>query len=212
MNRYGANVSVCRTPATMKNKSVSLSSEQIFVCLPYLWCYFIKSGSFPVFNQRNHFSRSSKVWWYRVEEMHFFLYVFYFDIVFMKYDVCQVWWNLIKSGGLIWFVLEITADSNSLQDFLQCMGLIRVAWEKLKVHLRSNMWEKRTFQSSFNWPFVFIDSFFSIVLGFADVMVVTIFAWNRVYACMRSGCIVGLFRDVNEIFNGLWYGLYNWYS
>ena len=27
------------------------------------------------------------------------------------------------------FVLEITADSNNLLDFLQCMGLIRVAPE-----------------------------------------------------------------------------------
>ena len=28
----------------------------------------------------------------------------------------------------MWFVLEMTADSNNLWDFLQCMGLIRVAW------------------------------------------------------------------------------------
>ena len=33
----------------------------------------------------------------------------------------------------IWFVLEMTADSNSLQDLLQCMGLTCVVWEKLKV-------------------------------------------------------------------------------
>ena len=31
------------------------------------------------------------------------------------------------------FVLEMTADSNNLWDFLQYMGLIRVAWEKLNV-------------------------------------------------------------------------------
>ena len=47
----------------------------------------------------------------------------------------------------------MTQDSSSLRDFLQCMGLIRVAWEKLKVCFTSNMWEKRTFRSSF----VFID-------------------------------------------------------
>ena len=34
--------------------------------------------------------------------------------------------------------------------FLQCMGLINVAREKLKVCLRSDMWEKRAFQSSFD--------------------------------------------------------------
>ena len=26
----------------------------------------------------------------------------------------------------------MTADSNSLRDFLQCMGLIRVAWKKIR--------------------------------------------------------------------------------
>ena len=40
----------------------------------------------------------------------------------------------------MWFVSEITADSNNLPDFLQYIGLIRVALEKLKVCLRSNMW------------------------------------------------------------------------
>ena len=45
----------------------------------------------------------------------------------------------------IWFVLEMTADSSSLQDFLQCMALTRVASEKLNVCLSSNMWEKRAF-------------------------------------------------------------------
>ena len=35
--------------------------------------------------------------------------------------------------------LEMTAESNNLRDFLQCVGLIKVAWEKLKVCLRSNM-------------------------------------------------------------------------
>ena len=33
----------------------------------------------------------------------------------------------------MWFVLEITANSSNLWDFLQCMGLITVDWEKLKV-------------------------------------------------------------------------------
>ena len=48
------------------------------------------------------------------------------------------------------FDLEMTVDSNNLHDFCQCMGLIRVTWEKLKVCLRSNMWEKKAFRSSFN--------------------------------------------------------------
>ena len=47
-------------------------------------------------------------------------------------------------------LLEMTADSNNLRDCLQCMGLIKEASEKLKVCLRSNMWEKRVFRSSFN--------------------------------------------------------------
>ena len=52
-----------------------------------------------------------------------------------------------KGGGcFIRFVLEMTADSNSLWDFLQCMGLIRVAWGNLNVYLSSNMWEKRAFR------------------------------------------------------------------
>ena len=34
---------------------------------------------------------SSKVWWYRVEKnVHFLKSVFYFDIVFVSYDVGQV--------------------------------------------------------------------------------------------------------------------------
>ena len=48
------------------------------------------------------------------------------------------------------FVLEMTADSHNLRDLLQCMGLIRVAWKKLKVCFRSNMWKKREFRLSFD--------------------------------------------------------------
>ncbi len=44
----------------------------------------------------------------------------------------------------------MTADLNSQLDFLQCMSLMKVAWEKLKVGLKSKMREKRTFRSSFN--------------------------------------------------------------
>ena len=60
----------------------------------------------------------------------------------------------------MWFVLEITTDSNNQRNSFQCTGLIRVALEKLKVCLRSNMWEKRTFQSSFN----LIDRLCSLIL------------------------------------------------
>ena len=38
----------------------------------------------------------------------------------------------------MWIVFEMIADSKNLQDFLQRMGLFKVAWEKLKVCLRSN--------------------------------------------------------------------------
>ena len=51
-----------------------------------------------------------------------------------------------KSGRcFIWFVLEMTAGSCSLRDFLQRMGLIMFTWEKSDMCLSSNMWEKRRF-------------------------------------------------------------------
>ena len=40
---------------------------------------------------------------------------------------------------------EMFADSNSRRDFLPCMDLIKVAREKLRVCLKSNIWEKRAF-------------------------------------------------------------------
>ena len=50
----------------------------------------------------------------------------------------------------MWLIIEMTVDSNNLRDFLQFTCLIRVAWEKLKVCLRSNMKGKRAFPSSFD--------------------------------------------------------------
>ena len=44
---------------------------------------------------------------------------------------------------------KMTANSSSLRDFLRCMGLIRVALEKLNVCLSSNIWEKKAFRSLF---------------------------------------------------------------
>ena len=41
---------------------------------------------------------------------------------------------------------EMIVDSNIPRDFLQCMGSIKVAWAKLKVFLKSDMWKKRVFQ------------------------------------------------------------------
>ena len=52
--------------------------------------------------------------------------------------------------------------------------------------------------------------FFQIALGFADLIIVAIFAWGGVYASLRGGFVVGLFWDIFEVFNGLW--LYDWYS
>ena len=46
--------------------------------------------------------------------------------------------------------MEMTADSNNLQDFFAMYGLKKSNLEKLKVCLRSNMWEKRAFRSLFN--------------------------------------------------------------
>ena len=52
---------------------------------------------------------------------------------------------------------------------------------------------------------MFIDiSFLDCVgLGFLEVMFATIFAWNRIYASIKSGCTVGAFQGVSRIFNGL---------
>ena len=36
--------------------------------------------------------------------------------------------------------------------------------------------------------------FFKIAFGFTYIIFVTIFAWNRIYACLRSGGVVGWFR------------------
>ena len=44
----------------------------------------------------------------------------------------------------------MTADFNCQRNLLQCIYLIKMAWEKLKVCLRSNIWEKGAFRSSFN--------------------------------------------------------------
>ena len=37
---------------------------------------------------------------------------------------------------------EMIADSNGPQDFLQWISIIKVAWEKMKVCLKSNVGEK----------------------------------------------------------------------
>ena len=52
-------------------------------------------------------------------------------MMFARYS--ELWSN--PGRCFLWFVLEMTEDSSSLWDVLQCMGLIRVAWEK------SNMFE-----------------------------------------------------------------------
>ena len=92
-------------------------------------------------------------------------------------------------------ILEITTDSNSLRNFSQSMGLIRMAWEKLNVCLSSNIWKKRMFQLSF----VMIDCLYLLIL-FSRlrwvspmVMFVAIFAWDGVYACVRDSFMVGSF-------------------
>ena len=56
---------------------------------------------------------------------------------------------------------------------------------------------------------MFIDPFFKIVLGFVDVM----FSRKSLHVieympCFRNGYVVFVFRDVSEIFSGLWRGLY----
>ena len=158
---------------------------------------------------------SSKVWWYRVERCTFLFVIFFIPFLFW-YSFHVVWCSpgIVGSDKMLggFFVLKMTADYNRLRDFLQCMCLIRVAWKKSNVCLSSIMWEKRAFPSSF----ILIDHLclsilFYIVLGSPDVMFVVIFAWDRVYACVRSVFVVGLFWDVGEIFNGLWRGLNDWY-
>ena len=60
----------------------------------------------------------------------------------------EIWKKLGRC--LMGLVLEMTADSYNPGDFWQCMGLIKVTWERLKVCLRFNMWKKKAFRSSFN--------------------------------------------------------------
>ena len=50
-----------------------------------------------------------------------------------------------------------------------------------------------------------------MALGFADVIFVTIYTWNRIYVYGRSVCVIGEFRGFSELSNGLWCGLYDWY-
>ena len=48
---------------------------------------------------------------------------------------------------------------------------------------------------------MFIDYLFEIAFGFVDVLSIIIFVWKRI--CLKSGFVVGPFRDVSEVFNGL---------
>ena len=64
----------------------------------------------------------------------------------------------------MYFVFEMPVVVNNLHDFLQ-----RIL----------TMWEKSiSFVILSNWSFA---------LGFGDIMYVTIFAWNKTYAYLRSG-------------------------
>ena len=55
---------------------------------------------------------------------------------------------------------------------------------------------------------MFVNPLVSIRLAFANVIFVTIITWNGIYVCVSSSYIVSAFKDVSEIFNGLWSGLY----
>ena len=50
---------------------------------------------------------------------------------------------------------------------------------------------------------MFVNPFFLITLVFADVIIVTIFKRNRIFACMGNSYVVGAFRDILKIFNNL---------
>ena len=87
-----------------------------------------------------------------VFDMKFFSYRFSILILFsrkiMSAKLGEIWW---KPGRyLMCLDREMTADSNSRRDFLQCTSLTDIAWKKLKECLRSHMWEKRVFRSSYS--------------------------------------------------------------
>ena len=42
----------------------------------------------------------------------------------------------------------------------------------------------------FNWSFVFVNPFFYIMLNFDDVIFVTIFTGNEIYACVENNVLV----------------------
>ena len=65
------------------------------------------------------------------EKMFLFIYPFSILILFSCSIMSAKYGEIWEKHGrcLTWLVLEMTADSESLQDFLQCMGLIRLAWE-----------------------------------------------------------------------------------
>ena len=75
------------------------------------------------------------------------------------YCFCVVWClpGMVRSdkilGVVLWFILEMTADSHSLQDFLQWWVWLEWLGKNWKCVWTFNMWEKRAFWLSF----VFID-------------------------------------------------------
>ena len=77
----------------------------------------------------------------------FFQFVFYFDFVFVQYDVRQVWRDFVKTWTLFYMVCFGDDRRFWIRDFLHCMGLIRVAWEKSNEYLSSNMGRKGRFNS-----------------------------------------------------------------
>ena len=131
-------------PVSSKDINYDVFSQTMII----MWCLCVKEAK--KWKEKGIRKESSKVWWRRYPFLSIsILILFSCNMMFTWYG--EILWNPWRC--LTWFVLEITADSNCLRDFLLRMGWIRVAWVKLKLCLSSNMWEKKVFQS----PFVLID-------------------------------------------------------
>ena len=136
--------------------------------------------------------------------------LFSFSMMFPRYG------EIRENPGhyFIWFVLEMTADSSSLRDFLLCMGLIRVAWEKNWMRVEALTWgRKGFFDPHLFWLIVCVRRFFFLdCFGFrrCNLYCNICMRWciclreRRFVCCSVLRCL--------WCFNGLWCELCDWYS
>ena len=94
----------------------------------------------------------------------FFFYSFSIWIWF-SFMYGEIWSKTERC--FIWLVLEMTADSCGLRDFLQCMGLIKMTWEKIECVWALICGRNGRFDRHFLWLIVCVRSFFFLdCIGF----------------------------------------------